>query len=258
MDFFYNISELFLINLPSLDLIFVTILVIIIGGILRGFLGFGPALLTIPVLAYIYSPTEALVIHIIMEIPSTLFLLPTALKYSHKKATLPLFISMISFIPIGMYLVVTLDPQIIRRIISVIVLFLVVLLSRGWNFKSFIGLKSMIFSGVLGGFIQGIAGIGGAPIVTILMARNDSEDVSRGNILLLMAGIVVFSITSQAFYGLMSFKLITLGCAASPIYITATYFGSKFYHHKGKNLFRKIALLFLSIIALTTFVTSFY
>ena len=258
MEFFYNISEFFLTNLPSLTLIFITILVIFVGGLLRGFLGFGPALLTIPVLAYIYSPTEALVIHIIMEIPSTLFLLPSALKYSHKKTTLPLFISMISFIPVGMYLVVTLDPQIIRRIISIIVLFLVVLLSRGWNFESFIGFKSMVFSGILGGFIQGIAGIGGAPIVAVLMARNDSEDVSRGNILLLMAGIVVFSITSQAFYGLMSFNLITLGFMASPIYIGATYFGSKFYNYKGKNLFKKIALFFLSIIALTTFLTSFY
>ena len=250
MDFFF-------VNLPALDLIFITILVIFIGGLLRGFLGFGPALLTIPVLAYIYSPTQALVIHIIMEIPSTLFLLPTALKNSDKKSILPLFIAMVSFIPVGMYLVVILNPEIIRRTISIIVLILVLMLSRGWNFKSFIGFKSMVFSGILGGFIQGIAGIGGAPIVTVLMARNDSEDVSRGNILFLMAGIVVFSITSQAFYGLISLNLITLGFMASPIYIAATYSGSKFYNYKGKNLFRKIALFFLSIIALTTFVTSF-
>ena len=205
----------------------------------------------------IYSPTEALVIHIIMEIPSTLFLLPTALKNSDKKSILPLFIAMVSFIPVGMYLVVILNPEIIRRTISIIVLILVLMLSRGWNFKSFIGFKSMVFSGILGGFIQGIAGIGGAPIVTVLMARNDSEDVSRGNILFLMAGIVVFSITSQAFYGLISLDLITLGFMASPIYIAATYFGSRFYSYKGKNLFRKIALFFLSIIALTTFITSF-
>ena len=64
-------------------------------------------------LAYIYSPTEALVIHIIMEIPSTLFLLPSALKYSQKRAILPIFLAMISFIPVGMYLVVVLDPEII-------------------------------------------------------------------------------------------------------------------------------------------------
>jgi len=250
--------EFFFTNLPSIHLIFLTIIVIIIGGILRGFLGFGPALLTIPMLAYIYSPTEALVIHIIMEIPSTVFLLPTALKYSDKRAILPIFLAMVSFIPVGMYLVVILDPEIIRRTISIIVLVLVAMLSSGWDLKSFIGLKSMILSGMIGGFIQGIAGIGGAPIVTILLARNDSEDVSRGNILFLMGAIVVFSIISQSLYGLMSLELITLGFFASPVYITATYLGSKFYFSKGKNFFKKVALVFLSIIAITTLIASYY
>ena len=250
--------ETFFISIPSTNLIFLTVIVIIIGGVLRGFLGFGPALLTIPMLAYIYSPTEALVIHIIMEIPSTVFLLPTALKYSDKRAILPIFLAMVSFIPVGMYLVVILDPEIIRRTISIIVLVLVAMLSSGLDLKSFIGLKSMILSGMIGGFIQGIAGIGGAPIVTILLARNDSEDVSRGNILFLMGAIVVFSIISQSLYGLMSLELITIGFFASPVYITATYLGSKFYFSKGKNFFKKVALVFLSIIAITTLIASYY
>ena len=193
-----------------------------------------------------------------MEIPSTVFLLPTALKYSDKRAILPIFLAMVSFIPVGMYLVVILDPEIIRRTISIIVLVLVAMLSSGWDLKSFIGLKSMILSGMIGGFIQGIAGIGGAPIVTILLARNDSEDVSRGNILFLMGAIVVFSIISQSLYGLMSLELITLGFFASPVYITATYLGSKFYFSKGKNFFKKVALVFLSIIAITTLIASYY
>ena len=250
--------ETFFISIPSINLIFLTVIVIIIGGVLRGFLGFGPALLTIPMLAYIYSPTEALVIHIIMEIPSTLFLLPSALKFSQKRAILPIFLAMISFIPVGMYLVVVLDPEIIRRVISIIVLLLVLMLASGWEFKSFIGYKSMIMSGVVGGFIQGIAGIGGAPIVTVLLARNDSEDVSRGNILFLMGAIVVFSIISQSLYGLMSIELIALGFFASPVYIFATYLGSKFYFSKGKNFFKRVALVFLSIIAITTLVASYY
>ena len=113
--------ESILLILPDLNILFFTILVIGVGGILRGFMGFGPALLTIPVLALIYSPTEALVIHIIMEIPSTLYLLPSAIKNSQKKEMSPMFIAMILSIPIGMYLVVSLDPQIMRRIISIIV-----------------------------------------------------------------------------------------------------------------------------------------
>ena len=95
--------EFYSINLPDQNLLFFTILVISLGGILRGFMGFGPALLTIPMLAFIYSPIEALVIHIIMEIPSTLFLMPNALKHSQKNDMFPIFIAMAITIPLGMY-----------------------------------------------------------------------------------------------------------------------------------------------------------
>ena len=50
--------------------------------------------------------------------------------------------------------------------------------------------KIMITSGALGGFLQGLAGMGGPPIVTILVARNDSDNETRGNILFLMSGHV--------------------------------------------------------------------
>ena len=249
--------EFIFTNLPELKLIYFTIIVIGIGGILRGFMGFGPALLTIPVLAFIYSPTEALVIHIIMEIPSTLYLLPSAIKNSQKKEMTPMFIAMILSIPLGMYLVVSLDPQIMRRIISIIVLFLVFLLARGWKLKTFIGLKTMTFSGFLGGFIQGAAGMGGPPIVAVLLSRDDNPDISRGNVMLLMAGIVIFSIASQSFYGLMTLKLITLGLSASPIYMLTTYFGSRFYSSSGRYFFKKLALIFLATIAITTLIASF-
>jgi uncharacterized membrane protein YfcA len=103
-----------LILFPSFNSLFITLIIIMIGGILRGFLGFGAALITIPVLAYLFTPTEALVIHIIMEIPSTIFLLPTAFKHSQLKQMIPMFIAMISTIPIGMLLIVTIEPQFMR------------------------------------------------------------------------------------------------------------------------------------------------
>ena len=145
-----------------------------------------------------------------MEIPSTLFLMPNALKHSQKNDMFPMFIAMAITIPLGMYLVILLDPQIIRRTISIIVLLLIGMLSYGWSFKQKIGLKTMIASGSAGGLVQGIAGMGGPPIVTILLARGDSPDISRSNILLLMAGIVFFSIASQLFYSLMTVELVII------------------------------------------------
>ena len=114
----------------------------------------------------------------------------------------------------------------------------------------------MIISGIFGGFIQGSAGMGGLPMVSILMAKNDDVNTTRGNILYICFGIVLFSILSQYFYGLMSLKLILLGILASPIYLANTYFGSNYYELNGKKIFRISAFILLTIIAIITFVAS--
>ena len=99
--------------------------------------------------------------------------------------------------------------------------------------------------------------MGGPPIVTILLARGDSPDISRSNILLLMAGIVFFSIASQLYYRLMTIELVIIGFLASPVYILTTFIGSKFYNSRGKRVFKRIALLLLALIAISTFIASF-
>ena len=81
--------------------------------------------------------------------------------------------------------------------------------------------------------------------------------VVRSNILLLMAGIVLFSIASQLFYSLMTVELVIIGFLASPIYILTTFIGSKFYNSRGKRVFKRIALLLLALIAISTFIASF-
>ena len=50
------------------------VLVILFSGFIRGFLGFGSGLITIPILSYLYSPIFAMVFNIAIEIPATIYL----------------------------------------------------------------------------------------------------------------------------------------------------------------------------------------
>ena len=57
-----------------------TVLTIALGGFLRGFLGFGAALLIVPVLSAIMMPEKALVVVFLIELPTIMYLMPGALK----------------------------------------------------------------------------------------------------------------------------------------------------------------------------------
>ena len=54
--------------------------IVFLAGIIRGFAGFGSALLAVPALAVLYGPAQAVVIEVLLEIPVTLGLLPVAVR----------------------------------------------------------------------------------------------------------------------------------------------------------------------------------
>ena len=79
----------------------IIILVILFSGFIRGFLGFGSGLITIPILSLIYSPIFAIVFNIVMEIPTTIYLTFIGAKTCKFKEISPMFFSMMLSIPIG-------------------------------------------------------------------------------------------------------------------------------------------------------------
>jgi uncharacterized membrane protein YfcA len=114
----------------------------------------------------------------------------------------------------------------------------------------------MTASGFLGGFIQGVAGMGGPPIVTILMSRQDSVSITRANIIVAMCTLTLIAFPNQWANGLITIKVLALGCVAGPIYLLATYAGSRFFARGGERFFRIAALVMLGAIAILTLVIS--
>jgi len=227
---------------------------IALGGFLRGFLGFGAALLMVPILSNILTPAVGLVIMYLVEVPTVLYLMPPALKKGKVKIVLPMILALLFTIPIGFYFVVSLDPEIIRIVISVMVILMVTLLASGWKPKGVINIWTMIMGGGFSGLVNGAAGVGGPPFVTVLMARNDDAEVTRSNIIITMGCMSLLTTLTQFFYGMMTFNLLIVSAFAFPIYIGFTWLGAKYFNQSGISYFRKAALLMLILIALITIV----
>ena len=237
-------------NLPNNFLLI--IIVIISSGFIRGFLGFGSGLITIPILSFIYSPIFAVVFNIIIEIPTTIYLTFIGIKNCRFREISPMFFSMIIMIPIGTIFLISIDEKIIKIFMSILVIFFVLLIASGWRLKSTVTKYVLILGGTISGLMQGSTGMGGPPFATILLSKGDSDEVTRGNILIMSAGIVFSTIISMYFFKLFSFELLLTGMVASPIYILVSYIGSLFFNSSGKKYFRNISLLVLGVIGVIT------
>jgi len=237
---------------------FLLLIVISFSGFIRGFLGFGSGLITIPILSFLYSPIFAIVFNIIIEIPTTIYLTFIGAKTCKFREIAPMFFSMMVTIPIGTFFLISINEQIIKIFMSFLVIFFVILIASGWRLKSKITKYVLLISGILSGLMQGITGMGGPPFATILLSKGDSDNITRGNILIMSTGIVISALFSMYYFSLFTNELLLTGIIASPFYILASFSGAYFYNLSGSKYFRNISLLVLGLIGFTTLLGAFF
>ena len=187
------------------------VLVILFSGFIRGFLGFGSGLITIPILSYLYSPIFAMVFNIAIEIPATIYLTYVGAKSCKFKEISPMFFAMMLTIPIGTIFLISVNEQLIKIIMSILVIFFVILIATGWKLKASITKYVLTISGVISGLMQGATGMGGPPYATVLLSKGDNDEVTRGNILIMSTGIVISDIISLYYFNLFTKELILTG-----------------------------------------------
>ena len=236
------------------DNYFLIALVVIFSGFLRGFIGFGSGLLMIPILSYFYSPVFAMVFNIVIEIPATIYLTFVGIKKSNLREITPMMFTMMLTIPFGTIFLVSVDEQIIRTLMSLLLIFFVILIATGWRIKSIITKYVLVLGGAISGLMQGATGMGGPPYVTILLSKNDSDDVARANILVITSGLVISAIISLYYFGLFTKDILLTGAISAPIYVFATYIGTKFFNYSGNKYFRNSSLIALGVVGLATLI----
>ena len=236
------------------DNYFLIALVVIFSGFLRGFIGFGSGLLMIPILSYFYSPVFAMVFNIIIEIPATIYLTFVGIKKSNLKEITPMMFTMMLTIPFGTIFLVSVDEQIIKTLMSLLLIFFVILIATGWRIKSTITKYVLVLGGAISGLMQGATGMGGPPYVTVLLSKNDSDDVARANILVITSGLVISAIISLYYFGLFTKDILLTGAISAPIYVFATYIGTKFFNYSGNKYFRNSSLIALGVVGLATLI----
>ena len=229
-------------------------LVVILSGFLRGFIGFGSGLLMIPILSYFYSPVFAMVFNIVIEIPATIYLTFVGIKKANLKEITPMMATMMLTIPFGTIFLVSVDEQIIKTLMSILLIFFVILIGSGWRIKSTITKYVLVLGGAISGLMQGATGMGGPPYVTVLLSKNDSDEVARANILVITSGLVISAIMSLYYFGLFTKDILFTGAITAPVYVFATYIGTRFFNFSGNKYYRNSSLVALGIVGVATLI----
>jgi len=234
----------------------VVFIVVMVAGLLRGFVGFGAALISVPVFSLVLGPHAAIAVNNVMGLPAVFLLLPEAIRRAERAVVLPICTAIFAAAPIGTWALVSIDPAIMSVAISTLVLIMVAFLASGWRLRGRIGIGKLVAAGVAGGFVQGVAGVGGPPVVAVALSRPGDASQQRANVLALMTAVSLSSILPLLYHGLFTRQTVIIGLVLIPFYSAATALGARYFTLGGQRHYRRAALATLATIGMATLVAS--
>ena len=223
-----------------------------IAGFLRGFLGFGGALIIIMVVNVVVGPQFAVPLACLSGLPPTLQLLPSAIRYSDRSFALPFGSMSLLMLPIGTLALVKIDPGIMKIVVSCVVLAMVLLLYQGWAFRQKANMAVVMGSGALTGLIQGATGVAGPLVVAVAMAIPGRSDKQRANVIGAITFLSLFPALPLWYHGLFTREVVIASIAITPIYMISTWIGVRYFSGHGHQIYRIATLIALTMISVVT------
>lgn len=231
----------------------ISLAVVAIAGFTRGFSGFGSGLILAPALSLLFNPQLVVVTILLIEMTAGAGLVPGALQKTKWKQVLPLVLSAVVMVPVGAHFLALLEPTLLRRIIGGLILGFVLLLS-GKSRYTHPRLALSAGVGALSGFLTGLAGIGGPPIVLYQMSSSNLAAANRANFIVFFALIQLIALGSYWASGLMSVAVGGLFLRFLPAFFLGQLIGQLCFKRVNEALFRRFVMGLLLTVAVLALV----
>ncbi len=223
-----------------------------IAGIVRGFSGFGGALIFMPVASALLDPKLAAVAFLVIDEVLTLPMAVKAIPLVRWRTVLPAAIAAMATIPFGAWLLAHGDPLTLRWAICAVVIALLVLLASGIRYHGEPHWAPSLGVGATSGVLGGVAQVSGPPVIVYWMSGPHAHNVIRANMFayfMLMSGSTFLSYFWNGLFTAEAFRLILI---LGPAYALALFLGGRLFGRAASTAYRPIAYGVIALSALTS------
>lgn len=225
---------------------------VLLAGFMRGFVGFGSAMVLVMILSLLFGPRAAVPIISLAGIVTAVQLLPDVIRLADRRFVIPFGFAAFIGAPTGTLVLISINPELMKIGMSIFILFMVLLVWRGWQING--EYISIISTGLLAGLVQGSAGIGGPLAVALALARGGNLTRQRANVIGAILSLTACGIPAMCYYNLYTLEVIIVSTVIVPLYVLATWLGARIFSQHGQYIFRITALWVLAIMGIVTLV----
>lgn len=228
----------------------VSAVVACIAGMVRGFAGFGAAMLMTPIYSAIYGPAVGIALCLLLEIAVALPLLPGVVRLVDWRRIGILIVAAAACVPLGNLALTRIDPEPMRWAISAIVLSAVILLASGWRFSGRPRVATTLAAGATSGFLNGLSGMAGPPIAFYYLAGDDPAAQVRANLTTYFVFVDLLAIAVFASRGLVGWDTGVQGIFLAPAVMLGGVLGERLFPLASERFYRRLALALLVGVAI--------
>jgi uncharacterized membrane protein YfcA len=221
-----------------------------LAGLVRGFSGFGSALIYVPLMSAVYGPKIAAPSFVIADIITGVIFLSGVWRKAHFFEALVMAAAALTTAQFGALILQHTDPIILRWCLTVLVGLVVIVLASGWRYHGRPHLSISIAVGAFAGLLGGALQISGPPIIIYWLGGGFPPDVLRANFFAYFSVFSFGTLITYGAHGLVTAFVIALACFTTPLTIASMWIGSQLFRLANEKTYRRIGYIVVAISAI--------
>lgn len=208
------------------------------AGVVRGFTGFGTALIFVPVATQFLPVQEVILIIACTGFFSTAALVPRAWPLADKAEVGAMAAAATLTIPLGLWLLSLLDLVTVRWFVTAVAGSTLLAVITGWRWHGQLGWAGRAGIGGGAGIVGGMTGLTGPMVIIFYLANARSADAVRANTILFLAALDLVLLVNLAVQGQVTAVTVWLAVLLSAPYFCTVLVGQRLFDPKHEKAYR--------------------
>lgn len=223
----------------------------VLAGVVRGFAGFGTALVFMPIAARVTDPVSAVLTLVAMDLLGPLPAVPRALREGHPPDLVRLGLGLVAGVPFGVAVLTAIPQEAFRYAVCLGSLGFLALIVSGLRYRGRLTTPLLLGLGWVSGAIGGATTLFGPPVLAVYMAATLPPQVIRATMMVYLVMTDVAFLGVMAVAGGLVWAPLALGLALVLPYAAAIWLGGKVFRPERAGLYRGVAYALIAGAALS-------
>jgi uncharacterized membrane protein YfcA len=218
------------------------------AGLIRGFTGFGGPAFILAILTLFFTPVSIVSKIVVVDFLANAYLFKACLKQINWRSTATMVIPTLLAMPLGHWLLLELDPALMKRAMALIIAGACVLMLVGFRYRHPMTPGWLILAGLCSGIVFGGTYIALVAVVFILLGPYD-KNAGRTLIVAWSFFTVLGFALIAALSGTTGVDDLIIAAPGAATYLLGSWLGSHGFRNSSEKLFRRVAISTLLVLS---------